>query len=172
MADKATGLEERFNRLEEKLRITFVEIEKRLVQQQNPQQQYDYEGRMQELEDLILLLQLENTKLKERVGGGLDFGIVPVVPDISERITRIESELASRTSDVPIQGDIDAKMATLEARINSPNINAEEKKALSNQINELEKKVRTLEALLAKHGREELEEESRLLDDVRHILRG
>lgn len=174
MADKVVELEERLNRLEEKLRLTFGEIEKRLTQGQ-PQAASDIEERLQELEDLLLLLHLENTKLREKVGEGLDFGITPATPDISERLTRIESELATRSTS-PIETDVDAKIAVLEGRINALAEGAPmkfETHPLHENVKELEKKVKTLEALLAEHGRKELEvEESTLLDDVRNILRG
>lgn len=179
MADKVTELEERLNRLEEKLKVTFTEIEKRLMQQ--PQQQTDvYEDRLQELEDLILLLQLENTKLKDKVGEGLDFGIAPSTPDIRERLNTIEGELASHTTPLPASSDVDAKIAVIEERINSlqtPEMKVPKdmekhlKTALAENIRDLEKRIKTLEALLAQRGHEELEKESTLLADVNSILK-
>lgn|SRR3989338_3776133 len=172
MADKVVELDERLNRLEEKLKLTFIEIEKRMTQQQ-PQETVDFGDRIDELEDLILLLQLENTKLREKVGEGLDFGISPTAPDISERLTRIESEISSRVNMVAEDvhdESVHARINELESKINSP---IPEDHPIHQNVKELEKKVKTLEALLAKRGREELEvEESRLLDDVRNILKG
>lgn len=162
MADKVAELEERLNRLEEKLRLTFTEVEKRLAPQP---QEYTFEERIQELEDLILLLQLENTKLKEKVGEGLEFGLAPSTPDISGRLATIESELATRAA---APSDIEAKIATLEERINALSGIAPPKPGPK-----LEKRVKTLEALLEKHGREELEKEDvGLLADVQKILKG
>lgn len=180
-ADKVAELEEHINRLEEKLKVTFVEIEKRLNErQQTPEMNVD--ERIQELEDLLLLLQLENTKLKEKVHEGLDFGIVPNTPDISERLNRIETELGSHTGTgpAPLSEDIEAKIATLEERINSvaavpvkvpKDVENSVRNALSGEIKELEKKVKTLEALLERRGHEELEKESSLLADVHSILK-
>ena len=172
MADKVVELDERLNRLEEKLKLTFIEIEKRMTQQQ-PQETVDFGDRIDELEDLILLLQLENTKLREKVGEGLDFGISPTAPDISERLTRIESEISSRVNMVAEDvhdESVHARINELESKINS---RIQEDHPIHQNVKELEKKVKTLEALLAKRGREELEvEESRLLDDVRNILKG
>lgn len=179
MADKVAELEEKVNRLEERLKLIFAEIEKRFAQQQ-PQIEVNVEERLQELEDLLLLLHLESTKMREKVGEGLDFGITPTTPDISERLTRIESELASRTGE-GLPG-LDAKIATLEEQLNAVRVqpaNLPEdmenriKESLAGDVEQLEKKVKTLEALLAERGRKELDvEESTLLNDVRNILRG
>ena len=181
-ADKVAEMEERINRLEEKLKVTFVEVEKRLNErQQTPEMNID--ERIQELEDLLLLLQLENTKLKEKVHEGLDFGIVPSVPDISERLTRIETEIGSYTGTAPAGGDIEAKMAALEERINSmqgvpvtvpkdveESVKAALENSMSQDMKELQKKVKTLEALLETRGHEEIEN-STLLADVSAILK-
>ncbi|MFA4819397.1 MAG: hypothetical protein WC613_00385 [Candidatus Aenigmatarchaeota archaeon] len=172
MVDKLTELEERFNKLEEKLKITFIELERRLDQQQ-PQSQSSSEDRIQELEDLLLLLQLENTKLKEKVGDGLDFGIIPNVPGVSERLTRVESELAAQTSATPIQSEIETKIATLEERINSlQTTNYVETRPVDEPVDEPveehvalqhnKKKVKTV--------KEVLEEDSDLLSSVQRIL--
>lgn len=182
--DKIAELEERFNKLEEKLRVTFSEIERRFGQlQQTPET--NAEERIQELEDLLLLLQLESTKLKEKVGEGLDFGITPNVPDVSERLNSIESELSSRTTDInavtPASSDVEAKIVALEERINSiptttikvpKDVEKHVKDSMAGDMNLLEKRVRTLEALLAQRGRHELEhEESTLLSDIHNILK-
>ena len=118
MSDKIAELEERINRLEERLKVTFVEIEKRMTQPEAAPVT-DSNDRIDELEDLLLLLQLENTKLREKVGEGLDFGITPSVPDISERLNRIESEVANRSvpvieSEGGISGALESKLAELE----------------------------------------------------------
>lgn len=175
MADKLTELEERFNRLEEKLKITFIELEKRLNQQQPEQPQTNVEDRIQEIEDLLLLLHLENTKMKEKIRDGLDFGIVPNVPDVSERLTRVESELASHASAMPSQTEIETKIATLEERINSlqPSTGFVETQPVKEPMEEFEeehvaehhthkKKVKTV--------KEVLDEDSDLLSSVQKIL--
>lgn len=181
IVDKVAEMEERINRLEEKLKLTFVEIEKRLNERQSPEVNMD--ERIQELEDLLLLLQLENTKLKEKVHGGLDFGIVPNSPDISERLNRVETELSHATGSVA-GSDVEAKMATLEERINAihatpvtvpkdveESVKAALENEMSGEIRELQKKVKTLEALLERRGHEELDRESHLLADVSAILK-
>ncbi|HLD39115.1 MAG TPA: hypothetical protein VJB05_02260 [archaeon] len=174
MVDKLTELEERFNRLEEKLKITFIELEKRLNQQQlHDQPQTNVEDHIQEIEDLLLLLQLENTKMKEKIRDGLDFGIIPNVPDVSERLTRVESELASHASAIPSQSEIETKIATLEERINSLQpTNYVETRPVEEPVNEIEeehvaehhshKKVKTVKEVLG--------EDSDLLSSVQKIL--
>ena len=167
---KIVEIDERFNRLEEKLKLTFGEIEKRFAQiQQQPH--YNVEERIEEIEDLLLLLQLENTKVREKIGEGLDFGLAPAMPDISERITRIESELASQVSAAMPAVIDDTKLASLEDKIKGlqrPQIQTDD--SLRETIQALEKKVNTLEALLAQRGRQELEDD--LLTDIQSILRG
>lgn len=170
---KIAEMDERFGKLEEKLKLTFGEIEKRFAQMQQ-QPHYSAEDRIEELEDLLLLMQLETTKLREKVGEGLDFGISPAVPDISERLTRMESELASHAT-VATASTIaidDTRLAALEEKIKSlskPVIQTDD--SLKETIQALEKKVNTLEALLAQRGREQLEDDD-LLTDVQSILRG
>jgi len=172
---KMAEMEERFGRLEEKLKMTFNEIEKRFEQVQQ-QPHINIEDRVEELEDLLLLLHLESTKMREKVGDGLDFGITPATPAISERLTRIESELASHTT-VPVEnsagGDIYSKIALLEDKVNSSSPQADE--STKEAIRALEKKVNTLEALLEHHGRKEIEKiekEEDLLSDIQNILKG
>ncbi|MEK6887440.1 MAG: hypothetical protein AABX14_00680 [Candidatus Aenigmatarchaeota archaeon] len=174
MVDKLTELEGRFDRLEEKLKITFIELEKRLNQQQPQEQpQTNVEDHIQEVEDLLLLLQLENTKMKEKVRDGLDFGIIPNVPDVSERLTRVESELASHASAMPSQTEIETKIATLEERINSLQpTNYVETRPVEEPVEEFaeehvaehhgHKKVKTV--------KEVLDEDSDLLSSVQKIL--
>lgn len=183
-ADKIAEMEERFGKLEEKLRITFNEIERRFEQLRQPSDMQT-EERIQELEDLLLLLQLENTKLKEKVGDGLDFGITPNVPDVSERLGRVEAELALRpAAAAPASGDIEAKITALEERINAiptttvkvsrdaeKHIKEGLKESMAGDMHLLEKRIRTLEALLEKHGQEEIESGPGVLADVHAILK-
>ena len=189
MSDKVAELEERLNRLEERLKLTFVEIEKRIQPpgaSDTPSSAMDVGDRIDELEDLLLLLQLENTKLKERVGEGLDFGITPSAPDVSERLNRIESELSNKS--VPVidtdeEGNnpaISSKLAELEERINAipsttikvpKDVEKHVKHEMEEDMRQMEKRIKTLDALLAQRGREDLEKESNVLADVHAILK-
>ena len=104
MIDKTAELEQKFNRMEDRLKVVFGEIESRLEAMQH-KPEYSFEERIQEIEDLLLLLQLEATKLKEKVGEGLDFGITPSVPDLQQRLVRLEEEVAEKTGHSSESGD-------------------------------------------------------------------
>ncbi len=89
-------LEERFERLENKLRATFLEVEKRFDEVKA--QPHDIEDRIQELEDLILLMQLEITKIKERGSITTEF-LTPQAPDINQRLSRMEEALSLKMAE-------------------------------------------------------------------------
>ncbi|MBI4170190.1 MAG: hypothetical protein HY514_00710 [Candidatus Aenigmarchaeota archaeon] len=89
-------LEERFERLENKLRATFLEVEKRF--EEAKAQPHDIEDRIQELEDLILLMQLEITKIKERGSITTEF-LTPEAPDLHQRLSRMEEALSLKLAE-------------------------------------------------------------------------
>lgn len=167
--DKTAEVEQRLNSLEDRLKLVFAEIENRL-DQAKPHEEYTPEERIQEIEDLLLLLQLETAKIKEKVGDTtMDFGIAPIAPDIVARLSRVEEELGHVHNAPPAEGN-DAKIAQLEEKIKA----LEEFPAAmkDEQFKELEKRIRTLEALMERRGKKEIEEaESNLLNDIQNILR-
>jgi tetrahydromethanopterin S-methyltransferase subunit G len=181
---KTEALNERLNALEERLRYVLGELEKRI---ESTQQHTDHppEERFQELEDLLLLLQLETTKMKDRVGeGGLDFGVTPTVPDMAARLNRLEEEVANRSTpavshDSHDSHDSDARIAELEKRIDerhSINVSKDTEKHIKSEfaeyVRDLEMWVKTLEALLEKRGKDEITEaENNLLADIQGILK-
>lgn len=93
--DKIKELEERLNRLELKTKASFLEVEKRMgevpSQIKLPE---DIDERFNELEDLILLMQVESTKIKERMTGGLGFGAETDTQSINERINELEERMS------------------------------------------------------------------------------
>jgi len=95
---EAKQLEDRFDRMENKLKTTFLEVEKRLAEIK--QQPSDVEDRIQELEDLILLMQLEITKLKEKTGTTAEF-LTPESPNILERMNRMEEAISMKAAEEP-----------------------------------------------------------------------
>ena len=97
MADKAKELEERLDRLENRLKTTFLEVEKRFEEMRGREHLASGpEDRIAELEDLLLLLQLEVTKIKESAGTGLEFGATAEPQsDVMERLKKMEDFLAS-----------------------------------------------------------------------------
>jgi hypothetical protein len=86
-------LEDRFEKLDEKLKTTFVEVEKRI--EDSKKEPLDLMDRIQEMEDLILLMQLEITKLKDRTSLSTEF-LSPDSPGVMERLNRIEEAVSLR----------------------------------------------------------------------------
>ncbi len=99
LEDKLREMEERINRMENKLKLSLFEVEK-LVNQ--PKQEEPVEERLLEMEDLILLLQLEVTKIKDKVGQDIDVGLTPKVSQsVDDRITRLEEEISNTRQTEP-----------------------------------------------------------------------
>ena len=93
LEDKLKEMEERINRMENKLKLSLFEVEKMVSQ---PKQEEPVEERLLEMEDLILLLQLEVTKIKDKVGQDIDVGLTPKVSQsVDDRITRLEEEISN-----------------------------------------------------------------------------
>ncbi len=67
-------LEEKLNNLESKLKATFEELEKKLNELAAAHSD-NSENRFQELEDLVLLIQVEQMKIMERMHSSLDIGL-------------------------------------------------------------------------------------------------
>ncbi len=83
-------LDDRLTRLENRIKSNFFEIEKKfaeLSEKESPQGEH----RIQEMEDLLMLIQLENTKIKEKLGS--QEALAAPDGDMSDRVARIESEL-------------------------------------------------------------------------------
>ncbi|MFH0949264.1 MAG: hypothetical protein V1802_02145 [Candidatus Aenigmatarchaeota archaeon] len=92
--DKIKELDERLTRIENKQKSTMFEIEKRLVQLESMDIEKRIEKRLQELEDVLMLIQLENKKLKEF--SELPVGQPSPVPqNINRRLDEIEERLSS-----------------------------------------------------------------------------
>lgn len=75
------------------------------------------EERLQEIEDLLLLMQLENTKIKEKFGIDITEKPIPsaakLPADIEERLSRIESSLSGK--EVP--KDVSAMLEAMKSRV-------------------------------------------------------
>lgn len=79
----------------------------------------DMKERIQELEDLLLLIELENTKMREGISGTEETAIRAVVsPDINERLNRIEEQLSLR-EDTGTMRNIEERVRSLEAKTES-----------------------------------------------------
>ncbi|MBI3190309.1 hypothetical protein HYZ41_01245, partial [archaeon] len=122
MAATPKDLEEKLDRLENRLKSTFLEIEKRFESLKTEEPfALSIETRIQELEDLLLLQQLEITKIRDRVGD-IGFGSEPIIPNVEERLRRVEESISDRGETavpvVQVQGDTFKKIELLEKRIN------------------------------------------------------
>lgn len=92
LEDKLNELDERMNRLENKLKLSLFEAEKLASQ---PKQESP-EERILEMEDLILLMQLEITKIKDKISQEIDVELTPKTSQSAEdRLTRIEEEIGN-----------------------------------------------------------------------------
>lgn len=98
MTDEAEKLSKRITDLENKLRMTFMEVERRFDILREKHMDHDIESRLTEIEDLLLLLQLEVTKIKDMAGVAVDIGLTPDTPPLSERLNRLEHEMSAFTS--------------------------------------------------------------------------
>ncbi len=120
MAVDLLTLEDRLTRLENRTKSNFFEIEKRFADLSEKGEGGSQE-RMQEIEDLLMLIQLENTKMKESMGSQ---EAVPSV-ETADRISRMEAALEELrpqgTSGLPKEalGEINSKFDKLEAEIAS-----------------------------------------------------
>lgn len=108
--------------LEAKLRNTFVEIDTRIARLENVKEGSP-EERMQELEDLMLLIQVENAKLKE--AGNVQTSLIADDAGnkgIEQRVSAIESDIAGIAKSNPAfhaSSDVEERLNEIEKRIES-----------------------------------------------------
>ena len=103
--------------LEAKLRNTFVEIDTRIARLEG-MKEGGSEERMQELEDLMLLIQVDNAKLKE-TGGEHGTLVATDNKGVDERLSAIESDIANLRKSSPAFHDTDERerLSEIEKRI-------------------------------------------------------
>jgi chromosome segregation ATPase len=163
MADKIKEMEIRLNRLEDRLKASFLEVEKRFENMKIDEPAIMVvEQRMQELEDLLLLLQLEIAKIRESTGEGMEFGPAPTAQsDVDARLRKIE--------ETPSTGDVSDRLTKLEQRLLAlerqpqPQPGGNEKSYVADQLDEIEKRLNKIERESEMIGKG-------LHDDVRKIL--
>jgi len=147
MADKISELEKRLDRLEDKMKASFFEVEKRFEKLKIEEPPLVViEQKIQELEDLLLLLQLEVTKLKDVTGSGMEFGSPQGGHDVYTRIRKIEEEIEALKHRKPERLSAEAPSAT----------------SVSRQLDEIEQRLEKIE--------KQREVSSGVLEDVRKIL--
>jgi len=168
--DKIQELEERLNRLEMRLKSNFLEIEKRFSevpgQTSLPE---DINERFNELEDLILLLQVDNTKIKEQFTGNLSFGADVDTASINERINILDEKISeiSTAAEPALPEDLMEKINRVDEYINNMN-------EIKERLDRLEMGRERFAPKIA--GREEEEPillpSKNLLSEVNKILKG
>src|SRR3990172_9701180 len=94
MDKKLKDMEEALGRIENRNKSNFLEIERRLVKMETggtSDSANEATERIQEIEDLLLLIQFENTKMKEMLGGKelMEFDM----RGLESRISEIESNV-------------------------------------------------------------------------------
>jgi DNA repair exonuclease SbcCD ATPase subunit len=176
MADKVKELEERLDKLENRLKVTFLEVEKRF-ESFKEEQPVTIEDRLQELEDLLLLIQLEVTKLKDR-SGPLEFSVGAAAPDINERLNKLEEavlgEHVTGAPEVHVETDaaLEHRMRELEERVQQYGHEPvmEEQKDLSSKLDEIEKRLARIESKKIVSEKGVMISSRDVLDDVKKIL--
>lgn len=111
--DDSQGADERLSRLENRIKTNFFEVEKRLaeMEQKGPPAESVGEERLQEIEDLVLLLQLESAKIKEKLGTQ---DIIESAPLLEQRIEKIEEKLGQG-----LPQNLEARIAGIEKGFSS-----------------------------------------------------
>lgn len=106
MAD-VVELEERLTRLENRIKTNFFDIEKKFADlSQKPEDE-----RLHELEDLVLLIQLENTKLKDKLGTQDTLATEPGV--MGDRVSKLESAIGELKS-VSMPANVEKRLLSVE----------------------------------------------------------
>jgi hypothetical protein len=163
MGDKTKDLEARVDRLESRLKTTFLEIERRFETQKiEDPVAAAFETRIQEIEDLLLLLQLEITKIKDKVGSGEQFISASPRLDLEERVKKIE-EVA--TGDLRVPHFEQSKLERLERKLNELESTMKAPTGdVNGQLDEIEHRLDRLESSRS------AVRTTAVLDDVRRIL--
>ena len=120
----AKKLEERLNNLEAKLKAAFADIEARIGSMSNNDISI-IEERFQEMEDLILILQVEQMKIKEKLQASADigFGEIPVVRETAENKETFEKSL----------DEIEMRLSALETTHSAPALAKNEQRPVQMQ---------------------------------------
>ncbi|MEM7819697.1 MAG: hypothetical protein QXD48_02605 [Candidatus Aenigmatarchaeota archaeon] len=176
--DKIKEIEERLNRLEEKTKASFLEVERRFAQM--PEQiniPETINERITELEDLLLLLQVENIKIKEKLGYK-GFGLTDI-SDITQRLEKLESHVySSEEGKISESGeDLRKEIENLSKRINEIDerirlINVGISPDLEERIGNIENKTSIItekikEFIIPKNIEERLQSIERSMDDIK-----
>ncbi len=129
---------------EEKNKEQMFQIEKRLTKLESGNDgSGDLETRLNDLEDIIRMNELQLIKFNERIGSGADVtGIIP--PDIQAKLENMEKRL-STSPDIegPGSSESSAKIDAFEERLNDvENLSRDKIEEISDKINEALNRVR------------------------------
>lgn len=132
-------LDERLTRLENRIKTGFFEIEKKFASAPAAPEEGVHE-RLQEIEDLVLLIQLENTKIKEKLGTQ-----EPMAESsgATERLAKLESVIEQLKSGGAAASDMEQRLAALEQKL-SAQIPAQVKEGLDARLSKLEADAKKL----------------------------
>jgi len=150
---KLKDVEEALARVENRNKSNFLEIERRLVKMESGGTSGSADEateRVQEIEDLLLLIQVENTKMKEMLGGKelMEFDMRGVEARISEIETNLASLkggtpiIASGISNAAMPADLEERLHEMEEKIETayskglPAAGAEKMAEMKKQIDE------------------------------------
>src|SRR3989344_8811963 len=155
---KLKDVEEALARVENRNKSNFLEIERRLVKMETggtSDSANEATERIKEIEDLLLLIQVENTKMKELLGGKelMEFDM----RGMESRISEIETNLASlkggtpvtssETSNAAMPADLEERLHEMEGKIETayskglPAAGAEKMAEMKKQIDESYAKI-------------------------------
>lgn len=174
--DKTKELESRLNRLEDRLKATFLEIEKRFESLNVSEPAINIvEQRVQEIEDLLLLLQVDITKLKETVGSGFEFNPVMTTAhtdtaSLNLRLKKLEAKMGTNNEESLVEKEpakdkmeeVDARLREMHEKISTID-RGKQDSGISRQLDEIEHRLERLE-------NEKEFSSAGVLEDVRKIL--
>ena len=116
-----SDIEDRLNYLENKNKVNFFNVEKRLTNLESTSSQEAFDklnDRIQELEDLLLLLQLESTKIKEKISGGTGLELLKAT-NVEERLSRLEEHPPSGTIVKELPEEVQNRLDEIEEKLSS-----------------------------------------------------
>ncbi len=153
------SLDDRLTRLENRIKTNFFEVEKRfadLSAKEGAAEPTGIEERLQEMEDLILLIQLENTKIKERLGTQETPATQP--SEATERISRLESIVKSGAS----PANIEERLVSLEQKLSE-----QLKEGMDSRLAKTESDIKDLRVQSGRMGSREVEENISKINSAR-----
>ncbi|HLD83597.1 MAG TPA: hypothetical protein VI979_01955 [archaeon] len=161
-------LSERLTGLETKLRNTFVQIDQRLGELETIKTE-NSEERLQEIEDLMLLLQVDNTKIRESIGRKEDSSFMGAssMPDdakIYEKLETLEQEVRALSGGAPVAGsELESRISYLEKKLDAfseKNVSADDAEEMGSELksirrsggDDVEKRLSALEDKIEEAG--------------------